>query len=69
MSIQPSRPLLETLRDTLRKLEADPTPETENLADLKRILRERIAALEGSPRSDSPRPVNYESAAQGVNRQ
>jgi hypothetical protein len=46
MSIQPNRPLLDALREALRKAEADPGPETKSLRDLKRILRERIATLE-----------------------
>lgn len=50
MSIQPDRSLLEVLRDALRKAEADPYPETEALAELKRILRQRIALLESVDR-------------------
>ena len=54
MSIQPQRPLLEVLRDTLAKAEADPD-ETPTLADLKRILRARIAELESTARLLSAR--------------
>ena len=49
MSIQPKRPLLDALRETLAKAEADPD-ETPALADLKRILRARIAELETAAR-------------------
>lgn len=49
MSIQPKRPLLDVLRETLAKAEADPD-ETPTLADLKRILRARIADLEATAR-------------------
>lgn len=45
-SIQQDRPFLDLLRDTLRKLQAEPEPETSNLEDLKSIIRERIADLE-----------------------
>jgi hypothetical protein len=69
MTLQPRRPLLETLRDVLRKMEADPAPETANLADLKRILRERISKLEATLPSGTLHPVHYEPAAQAVPRQ
>lgn len=46
MSIQPCRPLLDSLRDVLRKMEADAESDTSSLAELKRILRERIATIE-----------------------
>jgi hypothetical protein len=49
MSIQPKRPLLNVLRETLAKAEADPD-ETPTLAHLKRILRARIAELESNAR-------------------
>lgn len=49
MSLQPKRPLLDVLRETLAKAEADPD-ETPTLADLKRILRMRIAELESTAR-------------------
>lgn len=49
MSIQPRRPLLEILRETLVKAEADPH-ETPTLADMKRIFRARIAELESNTR-------------------
>jgi len=49
MSVQPRRPLLDVLRETLAKAEADPY-ETPTLADLKRILRARIAELESTAR-------------------
>lgn len=55
MTLQPRRPLLDVLRDVLRKMEAEPGPETPNLADLKRILRERIAAIETTERVSRPR--------------
>ncbi len=41
----PSRDLLEILRTTLAKIEAEPE-QTPQLADLKRILMGRIAELE-----------------------
>ena len=40
------RYLLGLLRATLRKLEADLDPKTPRKDELKRILRERIAAIE-----------------------
>jgi hypothetical protein len=48
MSIQPDAPLLDSLRDALQKAEADTRTETPTLAELKRILRERIAKLEST---------------------
>lgn len=68
MTLQPRRPLLETLRDMLRRMEADPAPETANLADLKRLLRERIAKLEVTSSSDELRSVHYETAEQAAPR-
>jgi len=50
MSIQPDRPLLDALRDALHKAQDDPHPETPAHADLKRILRERIAELDSTAR-------------------
>jgi hypothetical protein len=50
MSLQPQRPLLDTLRDVLRKMEQDATTDTPRLAELKRIIRERIAAIESTQR-------------------
>lgn len=50
MSIQPDSSLLEALRAALRKAETDPAHETEALADLKRLLRERIDQLESFER-------------------
>jgi len=50
MSIQPRRPMLDALRDTLSKLEAHSGTETTTQAELKRILRERIADLEAAQR-------------------
>jgi hypothetical protein len=47
---QPRRPMLDALRDTLRKMEADPGPETPDLADLKRIILQRISELESTQR-------------------
>jgi len=41
----PRGPLLDSLREFLRKMEADPGPKTANSADLERIARERIADL------------------------
>jgi hypothetical protein len=46
MSIQPDRSLVDALHDALRKAETD--PETTSLAELKRILRQRIAQLESA---------------------
>jgi len=51
MSIQPSRPMLAALEETLRKLENSVESETAEVADLKRILRRRIAdvaAIQGT---------------------
>ena len=42
--------MLDALRDTLHKLEASSGRETRTQADLKRILRERIAELEAVQR-------------------
>ena len=50
MSIQPNYPLLVALRSALAKAEAEAPPETKTLADLKRILRARIAELESTAR-------------------
>jgi hypothetical protein len=49
MSIQPRRPLLDSLKDVLHKMESDPAP-SPNLADLQRILRERIEEIEAAQR-------------------
>jgi len=38
--------MLKVLRDALCKLECSVTPETRDLADLKRILQRRIAEIE-----------------------
>jgi hypothetical protein len=46
MSLQLNRPSLEALRAALAKAEAEPGEETLSRAELKRILRERIAELE-----------------------
>jgi len=46
MSIQPDVPLLDSLRAALQKADADTRPETPTFAELKQILRERIAELE-----------------------
>jgi hypothetical protein len=43
---RPPRDLLATLRETLRKLEADPDPTTPAKDNLKRILLQRITTLE-----------------------
>jgi hypothetical protein len=53
MSLQPRRPMLDALRDTLSKLEAHSGYETNTQADLKRILRERIADLEAAQKLQS----------------
>ncbi len=59
MSLQPRRPLIDTLRDVLRKMEADAETDTPNLVELKRIIRERIAAIEGnSLRTSNPVPFD-----------
>jgi hypothetical protein len=55
MSIQPDRLSLdvlrlETLRAALHKAEPSAHPETPAYADLKRILRDRIAELESTAR-------------------
>jgi hypothetical protein len=42
--------LLDSLREFLRKMEADLRPETPSLADLKRMLRKRIADIEATQR-------------------
>lgn len=47
MSIQPSHDLLFVLRDTLRKIDADPVP-TPSLMDVRQILIRRIAVLEAA---------------------
>jgi hypothetical protein len=44
--VQEPRDLVATLRNTLSKLEDEPN-DTAQTADLKRILRTRIAELEG----------------------
>jgi hypothetical protein len=51
--LQPRRPLLDSLREWLRKMEANPGPETPNLADLKRIIRQRISKLEAAQKISS----------------
>jgi hypothetical protein len=48
MSLQPRRPLLDSLRDTLCRMDAHPDTEAPNLADLKRIIRQRISEIEAS---------------------
>lgn len=48
MSIQPKRPYLQVLSETLARLEADPV-QTSQMADLKRILRDRIASIGSAP--------------------
>jgi len=50
MSLQPNRPLLDALRAALAKAEVEPSHETLCRAELRRILRERIAELESSAR-------------------
>lgn len=46
MSIQPGRPMLAALRETLRKMECLETSTTPDQAELRRILRRRIAQME-----------------------
>jgi len=46
MSIQPGRPMLAILRETLRKMECSQNPETPDQTQLRRILRQRIAKIE-----------------------
>ncbi len=51
MSIHSDDHLLDTLRAVLRRFENDSAHDPESVADLKRILRERIAELEAAERS------------------
>lgn len=51
MSIQPRRPMLAALHETLRKLEGSSARGTAELLDLERILRRRIADLEAMQRA------------------
>jgi len=44
----PRGPLLDSLREFLRKMEADPGTETPNVAELKRILLHRISEIEAA---------------------
>ena len=44
----PRGPLLESLREFLLKMEANPGPETPNVAELKRILLHRISEIEAN---------------------
>ena len=44
---------LDSLRDTLRKVAAEPGPETDDLVSLKRILGARISELEAAQDSHS----------------
>jgi hypothetical protein len=46
MSIQPGRPMLAVLRETLRKLECPEIRESPDQEQLKRILRRRIAEMQ-----------------------
>ena len=46
MSIQPGRPMLAILHETLRKIECSQNPETPDQTQLRRILRQRIAKIE-----------------------
>lgn len=48
MSIQPRRPMLAALQEALRKLESSGVRETTEAANLKRILRRRIADIEAT---------------------
>ena len=50
MSIQPPGDLLTTLRETLRNLERDPAPLTDDRIELHRILVSRIDELEAAQR-------------------
>ena len=54
MSLQPRRPLIDSLRDVLRKMEAEVGTETPSLTQLKEILRERIATIEANQRITNP---------------
>lgn len=47
MSIQPSHDLLQVLRATLSKVDADPAP-SPSLLELRRILVRRIEVMEGA---------------------
>jgi hypothetical protein len=50
MTTQGRQPILKTLRDTLRLLEAESGPETEALANLKRVLNEEISKYKTAER-------------------
>lgn len=50
MSLQPKRPALKALRDTLRTLEADPSLETPDISKLKGLIRQRIREIESHRR-------------------
>jgi hypothetical protein len=61
MSLQPSHDMLATLRDTLRRIDADPAP-TDSLLELRAILLRRIDTMEATyrildPRMNSMRPT------------
>ena len=58
MSLHFRRPLIDTLRDVLHKMEADTETDIPNLVELKQIIRERIASIEGGPRSPNPGSVD-----------
>ena len=49
MSLQPSHDMLATLRDTLRRIDADPAP-TNSLLELRAILLRRINTMEAAHR-------------------
>lgn len=50
MSLQPPHDLLQVLRTTLRKIDADPAP-SPSLVDLRRLLVERIEKMEVARRT------------------
>ena len=50
MSIQPGRSMVIVLRESLHKLECSGSAETPDQAELKRILRRRIAEIESVQR-------------------
>ena len=51
MSINPDDHLIDTLRAVLRRFESDNAHDPQSVAELKRILRARIAELEAAERS------------------
>jgi hypothetical protein len=51
MDQEQPRDILSGLKDSLKRLESDPRPETPPVAELKRILARRIGKLEDAKRS------------------